>query len=189
VRSVFIKLPELLMSRKVAVVALDPAKALGGSAFGPLQIRRIVDGVAGEWIPLVTLVRLPRFTGVDCPAEQDVPCLLTGLDLFLLDSVSTDANFARVTNVPDGLTKSVLSIPHPIEGRLYVKLRDDPAVINRVVLDVRTPPLASTGPPLPGPEHLRGRPLSEAASQAPPQSIPQSQNATAAAKSESVLAH
>jgi hypothetical protein len=194
-----------LQSRKVAVVSLDPSKALGGSAFGPLQFRRIVDGVAGKWIPLAILVRRPRFTGVVCPVEQDVECSLTGVDLYLLDSVSTDANFARVTHVPDGFTESVLRILHPMEGKLYVKLRDDPAVINRAVLSVRTPPLASTGPPSPGPEHLREQSPSAAATQAPAaqssappgstpdptarESIPQSQNTIAAAKSVSVYAH
>jgi hypothetical protein len=170
-----------LQSRKVAVVTLDPSKALGGSAFGPLQLRRIVDGVAGKWLPLATLVRLPRLTGVDCTAERDVPCSLSGTDLFLLDSVSTDASFSDVTHVPDGFTESVLRIPHPSQGRLYVKLRDDPTVINHAVLNVRTPPPASTGPPSPGPEHLRGKLSSGATtaataaqSPAPPGSIPES---------------
>jgi len=38
----------------------------------------------------------------------------------------------------------VLHIPHPTQGKLYVKLRDDPAVISVAVLDVKTPPSAST---------------------------------------------
>ena len=197
-----------LQSRKVAVVTLDPSKALGGSAFGPLQFRRIVEGVAGDWTALATLVRLPKFAGVDCPAEPDVTCSLNGVDLFLLDSVSIDADFAHVTHVPDGFTESVLRIPHPMERRLYVKLRDDPAVINIAVLNVKTPPLASTEPPSPGPEHLRERPPSGPTSEAlaatasarlappastadskPQQSTPQSQNAFAAAKSASAHAH
>jgi hypothetical protein len=119
-----------LQSRNVAVVTLDPSKALGASAFGPVRFRRIVEGVAGEWTPLATLVRLPKFTGVDCPAEPDDACLLRGEDLFLVDSVSVDANFTRATRVPDGFTAPMLRIAHPLQGRLYVRLRDDPAIVS-----------------------------------------------------------
>ena len=145
----------MLQSRKVAVVTLDPAKALGASAFGPLQFRRIVEGVAGAWTPLATLVRLPKFTGVDCPAEPDSACLLSGRDLFLVDSVSVDADFARATRVPDGFTAPALHIAHPLQGRLYVKLRDDPATVSVVVLKVKTAPpaAAEAAPPAPAPEH------------------------------------
>jgi hypothetical protein len=146
----------VLQSRKIAVVTLDPSKALGASAFGPLRFRRIVEGVAGEWTPLAKLVRLPKFTGVDCPAEPDGACLLSGKDLFLVDSVSVDANFTRVTHVPDGFTAPVLRIAHPLQGRLYVKLRDDPDIVSVAVLNVKTAPPASAEatPPSPGPEHL-----------------------------------
>ena len=141
----------MLQSRKVAVVTLDPSKAFGASAFGPLQFRRVVGGVAGEWVPLATLVRLPKFTGVDCAGEEpDTACSLTGLDLFLLDSVSVDADFTRATHVPDGFTGPMLQIPRPMQGKLYVKLRDDPAIVNFAVLSVKSPPSsASSGPPGP----------------------------------------
>jgi hypothetical protein len=160
----------VLESRKVAVVTLDPAKALGASAFGPLQFRRIVQGAGGEWVPLVTLVRLPKLSGVYCTADPDVGCSLTGADLFLLDSVSVDADFTRATRVPDGYTAAALRIAHPLQGRLYVKLRDDPGVVNVANVNVKTAPAESTAPPSPGPEHLSARP--EAASQlavSPPQ--------------------
>jgi hypothetical protein len=141
----------MLQSRKVAVITLDPSKALGASAFGPLRFRRIVESLAGEWTPLATLVRLPKFTGVDCPADPDGACLLRGRDLFLVDSVSVDADFSRATRVPDGFTAPVLSIAHPLQGKLYVKLRDDPATVSVAVLDVRTssPASAQTVPPEP----------------------------------------
>jgi len=146
----------MLQSRKIEVVTLAPSKALGASAFGPLRFRRIVEGVAGEWTPLATLVRLPKFTGVDCPAEPDSACLLSGADLFLVDSVSVDADFTRATRVPDGFTAPVLRIAHPLQGRLYVRLRDDPAIVSVAVLNVKTAPPASAlaVPPSPGPEHL-----------------------------------
>jgi len=141
----------MLQSRKVAVVTLDPSKAFGASAFGPLQFRRVVGGVAGDWVPLATLVRLPKFTGVDCAGEEpDTACSLTGLDLFLLDSVSVDADFTRATHVPDGFTGPMLQIPRPMQGKLYVKLRDDPAIVNVAVLNVKPPSSsASSGPPGP----------------------------------------
>ena len=145
----------MLQSRKVAVVTLDPSRALGASAFGPLRFRRIVEGVAGEWTPLATLVRLPKLTGVDCPAEPDSACLLSGRDLFLVDSVSVDADFTRATRVPDGFTAPVLHIAHPQQGRLYLKLRDDPAIVSVAVLNVKTAPPASAEavPPPSSPEH------------------------------------
>jgi hypothetical protein len=139
----------MLESKKIAVVTLDPAKAFGASAFGPLQFRRIVQGVAGEWIPIATLVRLPKLAGVDCPAQPEAACSLSGSDLFLLDSVSADADFAHATQVPDGFTAPVLRIPHPQQGRLYLKLRDDPAVVNIAMLDVKMspPPAAQDSQP------------------------------------------
>jgi hypothetical protein len=145
-----------LQSRNVAVVTLDPSKALGASAFGPVRLRRILEGVAGEWTPLATLVRLPKFTGIDCPAEPDDACLLRGEDLFLVDSVSVDANFTRATHVPDGFTAPMLRIARPLQGRLYVRLRDDPAIVSVAVLDVKSAPHASAAdmPPPPPPERL-----------------------------------
>jgi hypothetical protein len=147
----------MLQSRRIEVVTFDPSKALGASAFGPLRFRRIVEGVAGEWTPLATLVRLPKFSGVDCPAEPDSACLLSGVDLFLVDSVSVDADFSRATPVPDGFTASVLHIAHPLQGRLYVKLRDDPAIVSVAVLNVKTaaPAAAEAVPPSRWPEQLR----------------------------------
>jgi hypothetical protein len=148
----------MLQSRQFEVVTLDPTKALGASAFGPLRFRRIVEGVTGEWTPLATLVRLPRLTGVDCPAEPDSACFLSGADLFLVDSVSVDADFSRATRVPDGFTAGVLRIAHPQQGRLYVKLRDDPGIVSVAVLSVKTAPPAAaeavppTSTPTPVPE-------------------------------------
>ena len=98
----------MLQSAKVAVATLDPERAFGASAFGPLRLRRIIGGVAGGWQSLVTLVRLPRLTGVDCPAEPGAACSLIGADLFLLDSVSRDPKFTQPTPIPDGFTDQTL---------------------------------------------------------------------------------
>ena len=129
----------MLQSAKVAVATLDPQKSLGVSAFGPLRFRRIINGVSGDWRPLVTLVRLPKLTELDCPAASDAACTLTGVNLFLLDSISNDAQFTQPTNIPEGFTDQSIAIPHPQDGHLFVRLRDDPAVVNTVVLEVKTP--------------------------------------------------
>jgi hypothetical protein len=40
----------VLQDSKTALVTLDPAKAFGGSAFGPLRFRPLsTTGVAGDW--------------------------------------------------------------------------------------------------------------------------------------------
>jgi hypothetical protein len=160
----------VLESRSVAVVTFDAAKTLGGSAGGPLQFRRIVAGVPGEWVPLVTLVRLPKLSGALCTSDPERGCLLTGADLFLLDSVSVDADFTRATSIPDGFTAGALRIPHPMQGRLYLKLRDDPASINVANLNVKTTPAESTEPPSPGPERMSvGPPAPSQLAASPPQ--------------------
>jgi hypothetical protein len=53
---------------------LQPLKAFGPSAFGPVHIRAVApDGTPGEWQPLVTLVRLPTFTSLSCPIAPAPP--------------------------------------------------------------------------------------------------------------------
>jgi hypothetical protein len=155
----------ILQSQRIAVVTLDPARALGASAFGPLQLRRIVDGTSGEWIPLATLVRLPKVVAVDCPADPAAACALTGSNLFLLDSVSADPDFARPVRVPDGFTDDVLPIPHPAQGRVYLKLRDDPAVVDVAVVNVRSaaaPAEATATGPQPEPQVAPQQPVAAA---------------------------
>jgi len=118
----------------VAVATLDPARAFGSSAFGPLQFRIVDGGVTGEWQPLATLVRLPTLRDLRCPASADLACKLSGANLFLIDSVSANAHFDHATQVPDGFPGNSLPVPHPSDGALYVKLRDDAAVINSATL-------------------------------------------------------
>jgi hypothetical protein len=124
-----------LQDASTALASFDPAKAFGGSAFGPLAFR-IIDGngTKGDWQALATLVRLPRFDALKCPSATDQPCKLSGSNLFLVDAVSGDAQFAHPVQVPDGFPGSVLPVPHPSSGELYVKLRDDPSVVNQVKL-------------------------------------------------------
>jgi hypothetical protein len=124
-----------LQDARIAVARLDPAKAFGPSTFGPLRFRVLSHGDAGDWQPLATLVRLPLLKDLSCPDGTDGPCRLTGVNLFLLDSVCADSRFGAPTSIPDGFTGSVLSVPRPAQGELYVKLRDDPGVISVAVLD------------------------------------------------------
>lgn len=123
-----------LENSKVAVVTLDPAKAFGPAAFGPLRFRLVSALGSGDWQSLATLVRLPQLTQLDCSGSSEAPCRLSGLNLFLLDSVSRDPGFAAPTAIPDGFTGQSLSVPRPANGRLYVKLRDDPSVVSVAVM-------------------------------------------------------
>jgi hypothetical protein len=139
-----------LENSKVAVATLDPAKAFGPSAFGPLQFRVITADGAGDWQPLATLVRLPTLKDLVCPATPELACKLSGGNLFLVDSVATDARFAHPVHVPDGFPGYALPVPHPSNGQLYVKLRDDPSVVSAVALQVEqlapTPEEAARAP-------------------------------------------
>jgi hypothetical protein len=129
---------------KVAVATLDPLKAFGTSAFGPLKFRPVMGYVAGDWQPLLTLVRLPVLSSLQCPADEKLACQLSGADLFLIDAVAADAQFSQVVQVPDGFPGNSVFVPHPVDGRLYVRLRDNPAVVNPVALKVQLlPPEAS----------------------------------------------
>ena len=88
----------------------------------------------GDWQPLATLVRLPELHDLKCPAGADEQCRLSGSNLFLVDSVASDPEFDHPVEVPDGFPGYVLPVPHPEGGQLYVKLRDDPSVVNQVTL-------------------------------------------------------
>jgi hypothetical protein len=129
-----------LENSKVAVARLDPAKAFGPSAFGPLQFRVIANGVPGDWQRLATLVRLPVLKELKCPATADLACKLSGANLFLVDSVSSDPKFTHPVQVPDGFPGYSIPVPHPTDGNLYVKLRDDPTVVNLTTLGAQELP-------------------------------------------------
>lgn len=161
-----------LQNGQVAVASLDPAKTLGSSAFGPLRFRRVIKGVAGDWQPLATLVRLPQVKTLRC-VDAEPTCTLSGINLFLLDSVSADSQFEHPTSVPDGFTAETLPVPRPAERRLYVKLRDDPSVISVLSMkdqaaparvDGRTPDPTTAGqaPSAQSPEAARATAVSAA---------------------------
>jgi hypothetical protein len=127
----------VLRDSETLVALLDPRKAFGPSAFGPLRFRPVeADGAKGDWQPLATLVRVPALKEIRCPDTPDKQCQLSGTNLFLIDSVASDSQFAHTAPVPAGFLDSTLSVPHPTETGLYIKLRDDPATVNTVVLPV-----------------------------------------------------
>ena len=120
-----------LADQHVMLATIEPSKALGTSAFGILRARILRDGVAGEWLTLGTLVRLPKLAKLDCPADPSARCALSGDDLFLIDSLSATPGFEQPIPVPDGYPGTTLEIPRPAAGRFYLRLRDDPAVVSR----------------------------------------------------------
>jgi hypothetical protein len=127
----------ILRDSENLLAVLDPRKAFGPSAFGPLRFRPVeADGTKGNWQPLATLVRVPVLKEIRCPESADKQCQLTGTNLFLLDSVASDSQFAHTAPVPTGFIDSTLSIPHPAETGFYIKLRDDPSTVSTVVLPV-----------------------------------------------------
>ena len=119
-----------LENSRVAVATLTPLKAFGASSYGPLKYRVNAKGAASDWQPLATLVRLPALKTLDCPATPEVACKLSGADLYLIDSVAGSADFSKPVTVPEGFLGGSLPVPHPSSGTLYLKLRDDPQVVN-----------------------------------------------------------
>lgn len=111
------RLPVRLQDAAVAIAMLDPVAALGESAHGPLRFRLVQNGVAGDWQPLATLVRLPRLASVSCTAAS---CAITGSGLFLVRSVTAGSEVP----IADGFTGASITMPYPASGRATLHLRD-----------------------------------------------------------------
>jgi len=127
----------ILEDARTAMGSVEPRTRFGNSAFGPVRVRVIsTNGATGDWIPLGTLVRLPGFKELRCPHAAGKPCSLSGANLFLADSISATPDFANPTEVPQDFTGTQLTVPHPVNGVLYVKLRDDPATVQTLTLPV-----------------------------------------------------
>jgi hypothetical protein len=159
----------MLEDAKTALGIVEPLSRFGLSAFGPLQARAVsANGVAGEWMALGTLVRLPGFKELQCPRAIFRPCTLTGTNLFLAASIATNPEFSNAVNVPPVFTGTQLSVPHPVNGVIYLKLRDDPQTVQTLTLPVlpitpagqpsastRAQPMASPSKPLPPPVTIK----------------------------------
>ena len=131
-----------LENSRVAVATLNPLKAFGASSYGPLKYRVDVKGVSGDWQPLATLVRLPALKALECPSTPELACKLSGERLYLIDSVSADASFKKPVVVPDGFLGPAIPVPHPSDGALFLKLRDNPQVVNPTTLAAQQLPQA-----------------------------------------------
>jgi hypothetical protein len=150
----------MLEDAHTAVVVIDPMARFGASAFGPLQFRPISsEGVAGDWAPLGTLVRLPGFTtgstsrDLRCSHSTNKPCLLTGSNLFLITQVAGSSDMANAVDVPPDFTGSTVTVPNVSRtnanggsGTLYVRLRDDPTTIQTLSLPITWPAGAPSEP-------------------------------------------
>ena len=133
----------MLEDSETALGVIDPLAKFGSSAFGPLRARPMsADGVAGDWVPLGTLVREPAFNQLRCPRAAAKPCTLNGSNLFLARSISASADFGDAVDIPQEFTGTQLSVPHPANGVLYLKLRDDPQTVQTLTLPV-TPVIAA----------------------------------------------
>lgn len=161
----------MLEDAKTALGVVEPLARFGSSAFGPLRARALsADGATGDWLSLGTLVRLPGFKELHCPHAAAKPCTLTGTNLFLAASIAATSKFYHPTDVPPEFTGTQLSVPHPANGVLYLKLRDDPATVQTLTMPVlmpttpleaqpatapaipaQTPPAAPPATPLPTP--------------------------------------
>jgi hypothetical protein len=167
----------MLEDAGTAVGNIQPLARFGASAFGPVRVRAVAaDGVAGDWLPLGTLVRLPGFNGLHCPRAVSKPCLLDGTNLFLAASIAATPTFDTPTEVPAEFTGTELIVPHPTGGTLYVKLRDDPATVQTLTLPVTLLSLpaasqarANTPPGLPAPGPSAIKPATESEPTAPAQ--------------------
>jgi len=121
-----------LADAQVALASFTPAALLGTSAYGPMRVRVVRDGAAGDWIPVGTLVRLPVLHGLQCATEASAACELSGDALFLLTAVAATPGFEHPATVPEGFPGTVLAVPHPGDKGLYVRLHDDPAAVARI---------------------------------------------------------
>jgi hypothetical protein len=127
----------MLEDGRTALASVEPLARFGSSAFGPLRARALTaDGRSGDWMPLGTLVRLPGFKELRCPRSTTRPCTLIGSNLFLATSVASTQDFSNAAEVAADFTGAQLTVPHPVNGVLYLKLRDDPQTVQTLTLPV-----------------------------------------------------
>jgi hypothetical protein len=174
----------MLEDANTALGVVEPLAKFGPSAFGPVEARAVsADGVAGDWLPLGTLVRMPGFKELHCPHAIAKPCALSGSNLFLATAIAATPAFDNPTDVPPDFTGTELVVPHPSSGTLYVKLRDDPGTVQTLILPV-LPISALTILPerIPGPasEEPLAQPKTDSPA-TPPPATPQSQSQSAIA--------
>jgi len=167
----------MLEDARTALGTVDPLTRFGPSAFGPLRARAVsADGVAGDWMPLGTLVRLPVFKDLHCPHTTTKACILNGSNLFLVESVSATSDFTDPIQVPADYTAAQLAVPHPVNGLLYLKLRDDPETVQTLNLPAQLMPGLAAPPAIPQATPPATAPA-QSGSPAPAASVPPDQPA------------
>lgn len=136
----------VLSDAATAMAIVEPLVRFGPSAFGPIQARPVAaNGIAGDWMPLGSLVRVPAFHELRCPRIAAHPCLLFAANLFLVTELAADTSFNQPVEIPPDFTGTQLSVPHPANGALYLKLRDDANTVQTLTLPVL--PLAAAAAP------------------------------------------
>ncbi len=131
----------MLEDAHTAVATLDPLARFGPSAFGPIQMRVIApNGVAGDWIPLGSLIRFPQIDALHCYHAASRPCTLTGNNLFLITAIGTTPEMANAQQIAPEFAGNALTLtdlPHTDgQATLYLHLRDDPQPVQAVTLAV-----------------------------------------------------
>jgi hypothetical protein len=143
----------VLQDDHTAVVTLNPLKAFGQSAFGPLAMRPIAaDGSMGDWTRLGVLVRTPEISEVKCTTADAATCAVNGKNLFLVQSFGAGKDFAKSADVPTGFAQGDFAVPTPTDGAtLYLKLRDDPGAAAIVKLSTPIHSASTSAPAQPKP--------------------------------------
>jgi len=145
----------VLQDDHTAVVTLDPLKAFGQSAFGPLAMRPVAaDGSMGDWTRLGVLVRTPEISEIKCTTADAATCAVNGKNLFLVQTFGAGKDFAKSADVPTGFAQDKFDAPTPADGgTLYLKLRDDPgaAAIVKLPTPIHAASTSAHAPPQPKP--------------------------------------
>ncbi len=143
----------VLEDARTALGIVEPLARFGASAFGPIRARAIsANGITSDWLPLGTLVRMPGFREMRCPHAPAKPCTLTGSNLFLTIALSATPDFENPVEVPPDFTGTQLTVPHTVNGVLYLKLRDDPATVQLLTLPILPAQPGSLQTPIPQPD-------------------------------------
>lgn len=131
----------MLENATTAMGTLEPLSRFGASAFGPLHLRVLSgEGATGDWMPLGTLVRVPGFKELRCPRAAAKACSLSATNMFLAASLSTTPDFENAVDVAPEFTGTQVVIPHPTNGVVYLKLRDDPETVQTLTMPVTLAP-------------------------------------------------
>jgi len=169
----------ILEDSSTAMGAVEPFARFGPSAFGPLQARAVsADGTAGDWLPLGTLVRMPGFKELHCPRSIAKPCTLTGSNLFLATALASTTTFDSPVDIPADFTGTELTVPHPVGGLLYLKLRDDPVSVQTLTMPV----LPVTPPTVGSARGSHGEPAEEHPEEKHPRTLPENSPSGATAE-------